>query len=257
MGLFDTVIVGVDGSAESTAASDWAAERLAPDALLEAVQLDDGDGAAALLAAAEAHDADAIVIGGHSGPLERVVKDLLHRITVPLVITRPATVGDDGLRDGDQQRPPGHKPAVLACVGYGDATEQAAMWAADYAAWRGLPLSLLHVVGYRPLFPADSPSDMLASYFGQDTLLQWATEDLDEIKRRVAARQPDVATTTTVDVGFAVRAILAAAHDAELVVLGKRQANPALRHMTSPRIHRLVSKLATTVVVVPSCSVDG
>ncbi len=256
MGLFDTVIVGVDDSKESKAAADWAAERIAADAVLEMVRLDGDDDADALLAAAEANHADAIVIGGHKGPLERVVKDLLHRITVPLVVTKPAADGDDD-ENGRPSPPPGRKPPVLACVGYGDATEKAAMWAADYAARRGLPLSLLHVVGYRPLYPADSPSDMLASYFGQDTLLQWATEDLEDIERRVTARRPDVATTTKVDVGFAVRAILAEADGAELVVLGRREGSPALRHMTSPRVHRLVAKLAATAVVVPSCPVDG
>ncbi len=281
----ETLIVGVDGTATSSAAVAWAAELLGaggsihlthacspPDRDAAARELNgrwtdparshasdighhllEGDPADGLLSTASLVDADAIVVGPHSGghfgrALGGVTRRLLHRTSIPVIVVRDDRQPDRGRGDGQGR--------VVACVGYGDATETAAMWAADFAAQRGLRLELLHVVGYRPIFPADSPSDMLGSYFGSDLLRKWAAEDLEEIRIRIASRQPDLVIDTSVDVGFATRAILKASVGAELVVLGKRQGNVAIRNMISPRIHQLIAKSATTVAVVPSCSID-
>lgn len=285
MGFLHTLIVGVDGSEPSAAALRWAATRVAAGGTLHLVHtapdsrafdgsaapmLDEGwvrpaegcdasvvthvlpgDTAEVLLAVADQHRGDAIVVGPHSAAyrrttLGRVTRRLLRGSVVPVVIPEEQHPVEGGPPCGP----------VVACVGYGDATEAAAMWAADYAHARGLPLSLLHVVGYRPIFPADSPSDMLASYLGGDLLHQWAAEDLDEIRERVCEGRSDLVVTTTVDVGSASRAIVDAAVGAELVVLGKRRDNAALRTFISPRIHQLIVKAPSTVAVVPSCSPD-
>ncbi len=273
MSTLGLLVVGVDGSAASKAALAWAAHSVDPDGTVFAVHaagertafdprwvegieadrctvathLVDDEPAGALLAVADRENADAIVVGPHSGDRNRqtlgsVTRRLLQQSSIPVIVAK----------DGPSDR----AGTVVACVGYGDATEQAAAWAAGYAANHGFDLELLHVVGYRPIFPADSPSDMLASYFGPETLRRWAQEDVEEIRARLSRGQPNLPITATVDVGFASKAIVAASVGVELVVVGKRTENLALRSLISPRIHLLIAKAATSVAVVPSCSIE-
>lgn len=293
MGFLDNLVVGVDGSAASTMAFVWARKRVSLGGTIHAVsavtsdsdfattgQLDlqwdgdrvveqawtdeisghsctiathlvEGDPTTVILEAAKEVDACAIVVGPHSSPLNRwtlgsVTRKLVQRGSVPLIV-----VMESG--EFESTKTPAVRP-VVSCIGYGSATEEAAMWAADYATEHNLPLSLLHVLSNRPLFPADSPSEMLASYLGSDVSLEWAAEDLKEVQLRVEERWPDLEIDAKVDFGAAVPAILAAGAKAELVVLGKRHWNAVLRAITSPRIHLLIAKIETAVAVVPSCS---
>lgn len=267
MGMLDTLVVGVDGSAASAQAKIWGAERLSTGGTLHLVtaragpashreqaedvcgvrtktHVVDGEPVHALLTLAEEVRADAIVVGPHSAPhrfgtLGRVTRRLLQHSTRPIIVARAKP-------RGEAVRSP-----VVACVGYGDATERAAEWAAEHATEHGLDLTLLHVVGYRPFYPADSPSDMLASYFGSDVLRDWADEDLKEIQRRIELDHPSLDVDTAVETGFASRAIVSASNRAGLVVVGKRQDTPALRSFISPRIHQLVAKAGCSVGVIP------
>lgn len=209
------------------------------------------DPAAALLTAAEELGADSIVVGPHSAPHNKwtigsVTRRLLQHSPVPIVIPKDAHVS---LPSGNGQR------RVVACVGYGDVSEMAGMWAGAYAAERGLPLSLLHAVAHRPVFPVSSPSEMLASYLGSDVVKQWAAEDLAEIKLRLEHLHPAITIDTHLAVGSAVSSIVDSTKHAELVVLGKRDSNAALRTMISPRLHWLISQSTSAIAVVPaSCS---
>jgi len=211
----------------------------------------------ALLDLADANDADVIVVGPHNkrgNPLMlgSVTRKLLQETTRPLVVARaPALPGNDS---PSSPRKAGGR--VVACVGYGEATTAAAMWAADYASRSGVGLTLLHAVGRRPMFPFDSPSDTLASYLGSDVSQEWAQEDLDELRQEVSEAHPDLDIATSVEQGFATRVIAAAGAEAELVVLGKRQRGSLTKMVVSPRVQQAVSRSAATVAVIPSCSTE-
>ncbi|MDH3682549.1 MAG: universal stress protein [Acidimicrobiia bacterium] len=207
------------------------------------------DPADALLAVAAEVGARAVVVGVHGSGGKRyglgsVTRKLLHRSSLPLVIAKPAQF----------RAVPGQRKPVVAYVGYGDATEDAARWASEFAAAVDLPLLLVHVVGYRPMFPADSPSDTLASYLGGDVSRDWAQADLNRLKEELVERSPGLSVDTKVEVGFAVRAIEEGSRSAELVVLGKRHGSSLARHTISPRIQQSIVRSATTTVVVPTCS---
>jgi nucleotide-binding universal stress UspA family protein len=134
------------------------------------------DGAApnGILAVANSFAADAIVVGPHSSRYTRtilgsVTRRLLHRSSLPVIIpnsSMPTTPSPKRSSSG----------SVVACIGYGEATEAAAFWAADFASVRGYTLTVLHVVGYRPIPIVDPPTEVLASYLGRDVLEEWANE---------------------------------------------------------------------------------
>ncbi len=142
---------------------------------------------------------------------------------------------------------------VIACVGYGETAARAAQWAASYAEGVGLPLTLLHVVTHRPLFPLDSPVDMLGSYLGDDISAEWARSELDELRDQVAARHPDLDITCVIEHGSAVGSVLDAGESADLVVVGKRHEGIISRHLIGPRLQRLVARGVSPTAVVPSC----
>ena len=274
MGVFESLIVGVDGSATAVAAFDWAVEHLRADGALHVVVADDvgpvdesilvaarsavgevrvhvaGGGAAEwLLTVADEHDGDAIVVGAHGSGrsrqvLGRVTTSLLHDAQRPVIVVHP-----DRSTSGPAA---GH---VVACVGYGEASDASAEWAAEHAAAVGLPLELLHVVRSRPMVPSDSPSDTIASYFGPGVVREWAQADLDALRAELERRHPALPMTTRLAVGSQLSSIEAATAGAELVVLGKRRARLFGKKRIGHRLHHLVVRLTAPVVVVP-CTVD-
>ena len=207
------------------------------------------DPADALLSVAETTGSSAIVVGrrGSGGRLPllgSVTARLLRRSPLPVIV-----VGDDTPTAPEWDRSP-----VVACVGYGEATERAAEWAAGYAESTGRALSLIHVVGFRPLYPLDSPRDTLASYLGPGVSEDWAREDLADLAAEIGGRHPDLTISTNVEMGFAAPAMAAASVGAHLVVVGKRHDNPIRRGVISPRLQRLLCQAAAPVAVVPACS---
>lgn len=164
----------------------------------------DDDPADGIIAMIEAAEADTIVIGPHGDGhglavgLGSVTRRLLHASPVPVIIV-------DGADHETSES--ASAPFVLACVGYGSASANAADWAAQYASERGLPLVILHVVSYRPIFPFAPPTDMLAYYLGGDVSEAWAQDDLDEIRERISADHPNLQITTEVGHGSAAKGI--------------------------------------------------
>ncbi len=208
----------------------------------------DDDPADALVGVAAAKDADLVVVGRHGADggrflLGAVTASVLHRAEIPVVVVDPGHAASSGTEPGP----------VVACVGYGEATEAAARWAADYAAERALPLQLFHVVGFRPLFPVDSPADTLASYLGPEVALDWARAELDELAAQLSTGRPDLDVMVKLDRGWAIPAMRRASAGAELVVVGKRHLGPIGHGMISPRIHSLVAKSDAPTAVVPAC----
>lgn len=213
----------------------------------------DDDPADGMIAMIDAADADTIVIGPHGdghGPavgLGSVTRRLLHASPVPVIIV-------DGADDaGETPEPPG-APFVLACVGYGSASAKAADWAAQYASERGLPLVILHVVSYRPIFPFAPPTDMLAYYLGGDVSETWAQDDLDDLRQRIGADHPDLQITTEVGHGSASKGIAKISAGAELVVIGRLQHAGLASCVISTRTKAIITGVSAPVAVIPSCS---
>ncbi len=221
-----------------------------------------------LLRVAEQQGATLVVVGSHgAGGRHRpfvgsLTRNILHHATIPVVVVSseraetvgpdivgPDTVGPDTVGHDKASR---HHPVVVG-VSYGPASDRAAAWASDYAAARDRPLHLLHTVSYRPVFPIDSPVDTLGSFLGPEVTVNWATADLDGMRDQILARHPGLDVSTRVEVGSAVRALIDAGVDAEVVVVGKRQGDQVLRRTISPRLRQLIARASCPTAVVPSC----
>jgi nucleotide-binding universal stress UspA family protein len=268
MSAFARVVVGLDGSETAVNALRWAAERVPTASAIEVVHagaLDpiipddievhslhsvDAPPARALMKAAEELNADAIVIGPHGNGfghgLGSVAKRLLHEARLPVIVI-------------DGREPPrslGLTPPVVACVGYGDPADAASAWAADFAHERSLPLVLLHSVAYRPIFPIDSASDVLASYLGAGVSADWARDELNAMAVELKSTRPDLDVTTHVHSTSVIEAVRRAGETAEVVVLGKRSDEEFLHTIGTPRLRRLVARSRFPTAVVPTTSSD-
>lgn len=275
------VVVGVDGSPASVSTLDWVARRIGVNGSLVAVHvLDDtrdvrsaqellegpwseparrwcrevtcsigiGEAADVLVAEAERNEAECLAVGAHGAGTGRrrspflggVARRLLARSAIPLIIHR----GHNSLATGP----------VVACLGYGGATEAVATWAAEYARLGEHPLVLLHAVSHRPVYPIDSPVDMLGSYLGPGVDVEWAESDLAQRRDELLADSPDLDVSTKVVLGSTVRAILdigagaGPEPGAELVVVGKPTALP----LPSPRLHQVIARAVCPIAVIPS-----
>lgn len=211
------------------------------------------DPAHAVLRVAAAVDATAIVVGmhgaggGHLPLLGAVARKILHRANLPMVVAHPTGNGPAATPSGP--------PLVVAGVGYGDASDLAVLWAAGYAAARGLPLELVHAVALQPVFPVDSPSDTLGSYLGPGVEAAWAREDLDLVREQVLDRHPALEVTVRVTTGSVVDALAPpSGPPVELLVAGKRHGARLARMTISPRLRQLIVGAAAPVAVIPSTS---
>lgn len=269
MTAFTNVVVGLDGSQAAENALRWAADRVtdasalnvvhagAPDPVIPAdirvhsIHSRNAPPAEALMAAAAELDADAIVIGPHGSGfgygLGSVAKELLKRANVPVII----------IEGREPPRSEGLMPPVVACVGYGAPASAATRWAAEFADERGLPLVLLHAVAYRPIFPVDSASDVLASYLGTGVSASWARDELSEIAAELIADRPSLSVSTHVDFGSVPKAVRHAGETAEIVVLGKRSGEEFLHTIGTPRLRRLIARSRFPTAVVPASLADG
>jgi nucleotide-binding universal stress UspA family protein len=107
-------------------------------------------------------------------------------------MTRPITAGVDGSEEG---------LAALA-------------WAAREAVRRGLALRVVQAWRYEPLEAIDAGDP--------DTQARWVREGLVETARSVTERHPGLEVTTDVLKGGPAEALVAAAADTEMLVLGSR-----------------------------------
>ncbi|MEZ5407903.1 MAG: universal stress protein [Acidimicrobiales bacterium] len=213
----------------------------------------DDEPAHAVLRVAAAVDATAIVVGmhgaggGHLPLLGAVARKILHRSNLPMVVAHP-----DPTRPAPASSGP---PLVVAGVGYGDASNLAVLWAAEYAAARGLPLELVHAIALQPVFPADSPSDTLGSYLGPGVEAAWAREDLELVREQVLDRHAGLDVTLRVVSGPVVDALAPpTGGPVELVVAGKRHGARLARMTISPRLRQLIVGSSAPVAVIPSTS---
>jgi nucleotide-binding universal stress UspA family protein len=110
---------------------------------------------------------------------------------------------------------------VVAGVSRSRASRAAVKWAADEAAWRGLPLLLLHSqdwpAGSSPQTTEDHPAHLWSTHF------RAMGERLLEEARTVALeRRPGLEVTTRLAEGRAVQVLREAAEGASQLVLGAR-----------------------------------
>lgn len=244
MSAFARAVVGLDGSDGARDALAWASVRIEDPLGLHVVEAEGSPAETLMEVAAERH-ADAIVIGRHGSGLAiglgSVARQLLKEATLPVIVID----GADPVGSADERAP------VVACVGYDEPALAAATWAADFAEEQGRPLVLLHSVAYRPVFPIDSPIDVLASYLGRDVSVEWAEEELNGLATELAASHPDLDISTHVLCSSVIHAVQAAGENAELVVLGKRSEEEFIYIIGTPRLRRLVSRSDFPTAVVP------
>lgn len=290
MGVLQNVVVGLDGSEDSAAALSWLVGRIPADAsihlihafspatelTLAATQTDwfparqqaerdlrdvwstaahdspaiclrevaDDEPANALLRKAVAVAATAIVVGAHgysrtSRPVGRVARKLLRESPIPIIVVR---AGSD----------PPENPFVLAGVGYGSSSDAASEWAAQYAATVDLPLELMHVVSRRPIFPIDSPTDMLASYFGGSLPDEWAESELESRMEELRLENPDVFIRTRVVRGGAIDELTNRGVHADLIVIGRGHADSITRNVLGSKTKKLLTHATGATAIVPA-----
>lgn len=73
--------------------------------------------------------------------------------------------------------------ALIAGVGHRDGTEQAVTWAARLAEARSLPLGLVRATREGPAFGVDGLLQIIAFYIDPSVRDRWTAEDLDEVAR--------------------------------------------------------------------------
>lgn len=143
----------------------------------------------------------------------------------------------------------GHR--VLAAVGYGDSVDPAIEWAAEFARLRGYQLELLHVVGHRPIVPVDSPVDMLGSYFGGETSFEWAVTELEGRAEELRRRYPDLEISTIVERGSVIKHAVERSEEAAIVVLGKSHSESVTRNVVASRTLGIATQTKASVAVIP------
>ncbi|WP_225096088.1 universal stress protein [Streptomyces sp. CoH27] len=133
-------------------------------------------------------------------------------------MTRPITAGVDGSQES---------LAALA-------------WAGREAVRRGLPLRVVHAWRY---------AEQLATA-DRCTQRGWASDAVTEAVRAVAERHPQLATTVDVVEGEPVHALVRAAADAEMLVLGSRGHGPVVGFLLGSVGQQVIAGTARPVVLV-------
>ncbi|MFC9129934.1 universal stress protein [Streptomyces sp. NPDC057099] len=138
-------------------------------------------------------------------------------------MTRPITAGVDGSRES------------LAALS----------WAAREAARRGLALRVVHAWRVQP------QEALEAGIAGDaDSQAEWVRNAVTEAVGTVTERHPDLAVSTDVVEGPAVDTLLAAAADAELLVLGSRGHGPIVGFLLGSVGQQVIAEAARPVVLV-------
>lgn len=225
------IVVGVDASAPSASAVDWAvltasnADVVAvhvreADHDLESIglpagatlEIADGPRADALLAAVEAHSARLLVIGRHRRRtalpqrIGRLAVELVRRTSVPLAIVGTTTSPSDS-------------GTIVVGVGAGHATDAALAWAAVWAAEHDAQLELVRAVPHRPRLRSDGMLEVIGGYVDPQLARRWAAEDVDAAARAVSDRN-GVSIAHSISSGSTADVLSAAALDASLIVVG-------------------------------------
>ncbi|MGW3286294.1 universal stress protein, partial [Streptomyces sp. NPDC001002] len=135
-------------------------------------------------------------------------------------MTRPITAGVDGTEES---------LAALA-------------WAAREAVRRGLPLRVVQAWRFQPYEAIDAAD--------QDTQAGWVRDGLAEAVRTVTSRHADLEVSTDVLEGDPVDTLVAAAAEAELLVLGSRGHGPVVGFLLGSVGQQVIAEASRPVVLV-------
>jgi nucleotide-binding universal stress UspA family protein len=135
-------------------------------------------------------------------------------------MTRPITAGVDGTEES------------LAALD----------WAAREAVRRALPLRVLQAWRFQPYEAIDAADP--------DTQAGWVRDALDEVVRGVTARHPNLDVVTDVVSGEPVETLVAAAAEAEMLVLGSRGHGPVVGFLLGSVGRQVIAGTARPVVLV-------
>jgi hypothetical protein len=120
-----------------------------------------------------------MIVVGLKGQVHRVprllggtVRDLLAHSARPVVV----------VPDGTELAPSG---SVVVDVGHAEHVGEALRWAAEFAAARGMSLSLVRAGSRRRLFSLDGLIERLAYSVDRDMVRSWALEDLSELAEEI------------------------------------------------------------------------
>ncbi len=135
-------------------------------------------------------------------------------------MTRPITAGVDGSEES---------LAALA-------------WAAREAVRRGLALRVVHAWRFQPHEAIDAGD--------ADTQARWVREGVSEAARSVTERHPGLDVTTDVLDGGSVETLVAAAADAEMLVLGSRGHGAVVGFLLGSVGQQVIAEASRPVVLV-------
>ncbi|MFJ6084811.1 universal stress protein [Streptomyces sp. NPDC092369] len=135
-------------------------------------------------------------------------------------MTRPITAGVDGTEES---------LAALA-------------WAAREAVRRGLPLRVVQAWRFEPYEAIDAAD--------RDTQAGWVRDGLAEATRTVTSRHTDLEVSTDVLEGDPVDTLVAAAAEAELLVLGSRGHGPVVGFLLGSVGQQVIAETTRPVVLV-------
>lgn len=124
-------------------------------------------------------------------------------------------------------------------------SRDAVLWAAEYAAQRGLVLDLLHATGF--------PSIALEAY--DDALRQGAHNLLEAERDRVTATFPDLSTRVSTDHRGPAEALIERSEQAGLVVVGSHRLGAFERVFSGSLSYQVASAARCPVAVVPRLGV--
>jgi nucleotide-binding universal stress UspA family protein len=271
-------VVGLDGSAASRAALEWACRSAGPGEVIHAVHVGRAgeaaqgeidtwvaaaatgdavvltsaitdDRAAGLLRFASDIDAGLLAIGRHTPRrIGRMASALLKVTTVPIAI-----VGEN--------TPVGTTHTVVAGIGRGAATRAALRWAAAYADTHHTGLHLIRAVPNRPAFRRNGLLDVMAWYIDPAMAREWASVDLEAAADAI----DDAGDSTHVPISWSAvdgspgPVLVDAGAHADLLVVGLHDDNepPTADHDVPHWLHHTLTHAPCPVVIVPADATAG
>ncbi|GAA2244330.1 MULTISPECIES: universal stress protein [Kitasatospora] len=141
----------------------------------------------------------------------------------------------------------GSRRPVVVGVSRSEASRWAVRWACDAAAWRGLPLHLLHAQDWPTgISPQTEPGR--PGHHRLITLRAHGEELLETARLLAAERHPELEITSRLVEGRPVRVLREAAEEAAQLVLGGR-------HLTEPQATLMIASKGASLVGHPPCPV--
>lgn len=133
------------------------------------------------------------------------------------------------------------RPITAAVDGTGESLA-ALDWAAREAVRRGLALRVVQAWRFQPYDAIDAADP--------ETQAGWVRDALTEATRAVTARHPDLDVSTDVVAGETADTLVAAAADAEMLVLGSRGYGPVVGFLLGSVGQQVIAATARPVVLV-------